>query len=200
MNLPADDDAATQAPLDLATIYRQHADGVARWARRLAGPGLDVEDLVHEVFLVAQRRMLEWRGHAKVTTWLYEITVRVVQGRRRRQKLRRLFARPTRPGLSDEFDDELAQIASDDPNPLKLLEQRESTQALYRLLEGVGEKYRTVIILFELEGLSGQEIADVTGSTLANVWVRLSRGREKLLQRYLDWEAQAATAATRGAR
>jgi RNA polymerase sigma-70 factor (ECF subfamily) len=183
-----DEDMYRGQPPDLTTIYRHHADHVARWARRLAGPELDVEDIVHEVFLVVQRRLGEWRGHAKITTWLYEITVRVVQGRRRRQKMLRLL--PGRRGSGRGPDHDLAQIAADDPNPLDLLERREATEALYAILDGIGEKYRTVIILFELEGLSGQEVAEVTGCSLANVWVRLFRGREKLLRRFLAWEAK----------
>ena len=78
-----EDEVDATGPLDLATLYRQHADAVAIWVRRLGGPELDIEDCVHEVFLVAQRRLGEWRGDAKVTTWLYEIAFRVVQDRRR---------------------------------------------------------------------------------------------------------------------
>lgn len=173
-------------PQDLSAIYREHADNVARWARRLAGPELDIEDIVHEVFLVAQRRLGEWRGDAKISTWLYEITVRVVQGRRRRQRFLKLL--PGQRGTAGEAD--LGQIPADEPNPLDLLERREATEALYRILDGIGEKYRTVIILFELEGLSGQEIAEITGSSLANVWVRLFRGREKMLKRFVAWEGK----------
>src|SRR5437667_3232853 len=79
----------TVVPLDVGTIYRQHADDVARWARRLGGPDIDVEDVVHEVFLVVQRRVAEWRGEARITTWLYEIAFRVVRDRRRRWRWRR---------------------------------------------------------------------------------------------------------------
>jgi RNA polymerase sigma-70 factor (ECF subfamily) len=176
--------------VDLSTVYRHHADSVARWARRLAGPELDVEDIVHEVFLVVQRRLGEWRGEAKLTTWLYEITVRVVQARRRRHKMLRLLSGRRGSGGDRGPDHDLAQIAGDDPNPLDLLERREATEALYAILDGIGEKYRTVIILFELEGLSGQEIAAVTGCSVANVWVRLFRGREKVMRRFLAWEAK----------
>ncbi|HEY0714701.1 MAG TPA: sigma-70 family RNA polymerase sigma factor [Polyangia bacterium] len=187
--VPAEEETEPRGELDLATIYRAHAESVARWARRLAGPGFDIEDIVHEVFLVAQRRLPEWRGEAKITTWLYEITVRVVQARRRRQRLWRIFMRPSElRALSAE--EELTQIASDEPNPLHLLERREASSVLYQLLDGLGEKYRTVLILFELEGLSGEQVAAITGCTLTNVWVRLFRGREKLLERYRAWEAK----------
>jgi RNA polymerase sigma-70 factor (ECF subfamily) len=186
---PEIDDIDARPDLDLATIYRQQADNVARWARRLAGPGFDIEDIVHEVFLVAQRRLPEWRGEAKITTWLYEITLRVVQGRRRRQRLLRLFTR--QPDVrASALDEDVGEIPSDEPSPLRLLERREATTLLYQLLEGLGEKYRTVLILFELEGLSGEQVAALTGCSLTNVWVRLFRGREKLLERYQAWEAK----------
>src|SRR5438552_1977251 len=71
-------DQAADAP-DLGRAYRQHAADVSRWARRLGGPGVDAEDVLHEVFMVAQRRLPEFRGEAKLSTWLYAITLRVVQ-------------------------------------------------------------------------------------------------------------------------
>jgi len=59
---------------DLDALYRQYAPAVARWVAHLGGPRIDVDDLVHEIFLVAHRRLAEFRGEAKVTTWLYRIT------------------------------------------------------------------------------------------------------------------------------
>jgi RNA polymerase sigma-70 factor (ECF subfamily) len=178
--------------LDLATVYRAHADAVATWTRRLGGPDLDVEDAVHEVFLVVQRRLPEWRGDAKLTTWLYEITLRVVSDRRRRWRGPGWWARKL--GGQRAAADELARAAHNQadapPDALELLERREASAALYRLLDGIGEKYRTVIVLFELEGKSGEEIAALTGTSVANVWIRLHRGRQKLTSRLLDWEAR----------
>jgi RNA polymerase sigma-70 factor (ECF subfamily) len=176
-----------EAP-DLATVYRRHADAVATWTRRLGGPDIDVEDVVHEVFLVVQRRLPEWRGEAKVTTWLYEITLRVVSERRRRWRGPGWWARKL--GGERAAAGELARVAAEQPDALGLLERREASAALYRLLDGVGEKYRTVLILFELEGKSGEEIAALTGTSLANVWVRLHRGRQKLVSRFQAWEAE----------
>lgn len=187
-------EAGEAAAPDLADVYRRHADDVARWVARLAGPGADVEDLVHEVFLIVQRRLGEFRGEARLTTWLYEITVRIVQQRRRRDRWLRLLPDRRRAGRDAaegaRRDDALARVPSDQPTALEALERREATETLYAILDGVAEKYRTVLILFELEGLSGQEIAAVTGTSLNNVWVRLYRGREKVLDRYRAWEAK----------
>jgi RNA polymerase sigma-70 factor (ECF subfamily) len=195
----ARDDANDQAPgpsergraavPSLEAVYRAHADAVATWARRLGGPELDVEDLVHEVFLVVQRRLPEWRGDAKLTTWLYEITLRIVHDRRRRWRWLSAWGR-ARGGPSGLAPDELATLPADAPDALALLERHEASTALYALLDGIGEKYRTVIILFELEGHSGEEIATLTRTSLANVWIRLHRARQKLMKRFLAWEAK----------
>lgn len=178
----ADDEvrAVRRADLpQLEAVYRAHADAVALWARRFGGPDLDVEDIVHEVFLVVQRRLPEWRGEAKLSTWLYEITFRVVQDRRRRWRWPR-FGNAARTA-----PDEAARIAADQPDALSLLERREASATLYALLDELGEKYRTVIVLFELEERSGEEIAALTNTSLANVWIRLHRGRQKLLKKFL---------------
>ena len=174
---------------DLEAVYRRHADAVARWARRLGGPDLDIEDIVHEVFLVVQRRLPEWRGDAKLSTWLYEITLRVVQTRRRRARWRRWLPGADRGPASSGSGtgDDLAALPTEQPGPLDLLERRESTEALSRALDSMGEKYRTVIIMFELEGLSGEEIAALTRTSRPNVWVRLHRGRQKMAQVHSAW-------------
>lgn len=174
------------AEMDVGTLYSRHADDVARWAARLAGPALDVEDLVHEVFLVACRRMGEFRGDAKVTTWLYEITIRVVQDRRRRQTRWHWLSGGGGCGgrRSDALrGDAVGRIASDQPSALDLLERKQAGETLYEILDELPEKYRTALILFELEGMSGQEIAAVTRASLSNVWVRLFRGRQLFVKR-----------------
>src|SRR5690242_18632848 len=73
----------------LDQLYERHAGRVERWVRRLLGPGADVEDLLHDVFVVALRRQREFRGEASVQTWLFRITQNVVASRRRRSRIRR---------------------------------------------------------------------------------------------------------------
>jgi len=166
-------DGGPAAP-DLDALYRAHAPAVARWASRLAGPDVDVEDLVHEIFLVAGRRLSEFRGDAKLTTWLYRITERVALDGRRRARLRRWFSRTRSLEIERVF-------SPSQPTPLDALERRQSVEAVYRILDRMPDKYRTVLILFELEGLSGEEIAALTGQKEATVWVRLHRARARFL-------------------
>jgi RNA polymerase sigma-70 factor, ECF subfamily len=158
----------------LDALYRAHAGTVARWVAHLGGPRLDVEDAVHEVFLVAGKRLPEFRGEAKVTTWLYRITERVVRGTRRRVRVRRWLDVIRRADVARAH-------AGPRLSPVEELERRESRAIVYRILERLAEKYRRVLVLFELEELSGEEIAELTGIKLATVWVHLHRARALFL-------------------
>jgi RNA polymerase sigma-70 factor (ECF subfamily) len=187
--------AANEAP-SLEEVYRGHAARVSRWAGRLAGPGSDVEDIVHDVFLVVQRRLAQFRGEALLSTWLYEITVRVVQSRRRSQRRQSRWLWPwSRAGVwADGADCGDIDFPSADPHasPLEALERQQASQLHYRLLDGLDEKYRTAVVLFELEGLSCQDIAVITCTSVSNVWARVSRGREKLIKAFAASSAPRA--------
>jgi RNA polymerase sigma-70 factor, ECF subfamily len=183
MPLPRADKTASRpdvaAPFDLDEVYRSHAETVARWVGHLGGPAADVDDLVHEIFLVADRRLAEFRGEAKLTTWLYRITARVVSGRRRNDRIRRWLGRTRR------IDVERA-LSATPLTPIEELERRRATETVYRILDRLPENYREVLILFELEGASGDEIAALTGRKLATVWVHLHRARARFLQEMDD--------------
>jgi len=178
------------APPSFDAVYRAHAKTVSRWASRLLGPGGDCEDVVQEVFIVVRQKLPRFDGRAEITTWLYEITVRVVQDWRRRRRWwwwatgrgpspsrGRPHATPSPPGESAQ-------------DPVARLEVRERARLFYRFLEGLGEAYRTTFILFELEGLSGERIAEITGTRLGTVWVRLTRARRIFIERMRQLEEQ----------
>jgi RNA polymerase sigma-70 factor (ECF subfamily) len=161
-------------PCALEEIYRVHAHRVGRWVANLGGPAIDVEDSVHDVFLIVQRRLPEFRGDAQITTWLYQITARVVKAARRRERVRALLSRVhlvdlagQRPGSSSTAIDEL--------------ERRQARQIVHTVLDQLPEKYRALLVLFELEEMSGEEIAALTGLTLSTVFVRLHRARKLFL-------------------
>ena len=88
-------------PLTLEGLYRAHAPLVARWAAHLGGPSVDVEDVVHEIFIIVRRRLPEFRGEAKPTTWLYRITERVVRDCRRKERFRRWIRVTRRDQVND---------------------------------------------------------------------------------------------------
>lgn len=165
-------DASPAGEETVAEIYDRHAPQIERWARRLAGPRFDPEDLLHDIFLVVLRRRHEFRGDSKVTTWLFRITEQVVRWRRRNERVRRL--------LWGRRQQEMMDAQPSVPTPVDELERRERRLRLYRALDRLPEKLRTTLILFELEGIPGEEIANLTGSAPSAIWVRLHRARTKL--------------------
>src|SRR4051794_40725215 len=84
---------ADPAGLDIALLYRAHERTVMRWAARLGGPEIDVEDVVQDVFLVAKRRLRSFDGAANVKTWLFRTTEKIVQAARRKGRFRRWLSR-----------------------------------------------------------------------------------------------------------
>ncbi len=112
-----------------------------------------------------------FRGEAEITTWLYRITENTVISLRRKERVRRWLR------LSRLTDEPVVY-----PTPLDDLERVEAQCTVYRALERLSERDRAILILFELEGVSGEEIAKLTGHRLPNVWVRLHRARARFVE------------------
>ncbi len=176
--------------LELEAIYREHSAVVSKWVRRLWGPGgasglVDEEDLLQEVFLVVQRRLSSFRAEAALTTWLYGITLLVVNGRRKKERWRRFLWRRAEPELQLEHDVSPAVQAD--------FERAEASRLVYAVLNALSERDRTLLILFELERLPGGEIAAILGMSEPNVWVAMTRARVRFKKafahRYGDFDA-----------
>jgi len=176
--LPAPPTTEAFAP-DVASLYRTHASKVGRWAARLGGPSIEVEDVVQEVFLVAKRRLISFRvdGGGSITTWLFRCTERIVKAARRKQRLRRLLGLAPADG-----GQAVSEIAG--PIPSDELERRQEIAHVYRVLDRLPERHRKVLILFELEGLSTQEIATLVGARVGTIRVWLYRARAAFLQQH----------------
>lgn len=167
--------------LDADRLYREYAALVSCWIRRLDRSG-DTQDTLHEVFLVALRRLHEFRGDSKVSTWLYSITVRVVSGRRRKQRWRRLLWARWEPSLSPSEHAE--------PAALLALQQEQAAASVYAILDRMSERDRNLLILFELEGLRVDELALVLGISKNSVCVGLHRARERFKLAYAKGQGQ----------
>ena len=171
LSLPGDD-GGTDAP-DVDALYRAHGRTVLRWVMRLGGPRIDAEDVVQDVFLVAKRRLGAFDGPGKITTWLFRTTEKVVQTARRKQRLRRWLSRSPDPAAGG--------ISLANPTPGDALERRRDVESVYRVLDRLPARQRQVLILFELEELSTEEIGELIGAKAATVRVWLFRARARFL-------------------
>src|SRR5690606_26993164 len=118
-----------------------HHGLVTRLVFRMLGPTPDVEDVVQEVFVHVSRSLHRFRGEARFTTWLHRLTVNVVRMHLRKARSRpRLVHAPTRDEPDERADSPEEQVG-----------RQRRIAALYRLLEGLSEKKRTVLVLHDLE-------------------------------------------------
>ena len=171
-------DATGTVALDIETAFRLRRGDLERWAARLGGPLIDAEDVAQEVMMVAHARLPEFSHEAQLTTWLFRTTQNIAARHRRRERMRRWFC-----GMPLDY---AAELLSPGPSALDEMERREAAADVYSALDRLAEKYRSVVILFEIEGLSGEEIASLMGVNLATVWVHLHRGRQKLKAHYRE--------------
>jgi len=171
---------ASEGLPDFDEVYRDHVQRVARWAARLGGPEEDVDDVVQEVFTAVHRQLPGFRGECRLSTWIYRITANRVVERRRKERWRRW--------LGGSAEDVAGRIAATTPTPIEALERRENAARVYRALDQMNERYRTLIILFEIERLSGQEIAELMEMSLDSVWVTLFRARAQFVKRLAQEE------------
>jgi RNA polymerase sigma-70 factor (ECF subfamily) len=153
--------------MNFRAFYDDHVALVWRTLFRLGTAKADLPDAVQEVFMVAYRKLPEFEGRSKPSTWLVGICYRVASDRRRMAYVRR------------EIGDDPAVLARGDerPGPEEVAEQREQIELLDELLAELRPEQREVFVMFELEELSGKEIAAIVGAPIKTVFSRLRLAR-----------------------
>ena len=164
----------------LRRLYESHASYVRDLLVRLLGPGGDADDLTHEVFLIAWRRPQFLAAGIDARSWLVGIALKKVHAIRRRKRIRELL------GIEEAFD------VPDPHTPVGDLEEKDARRVVYAALEGLGEKKRTVFILFELQGMTGPEIAKSLGCNEQTVKTRLFHARREFAEAIGKWKADEA--------
>jgi RNA polymerase sigma-70 factor (ECF subfamily) len=158
------------ARAEFRAIYDAWFEDVSRWIRALGGVEADRDDIVQEVFLVVRRRLKDFDG-VNLPGWLYRITSRQVRDFRRRAWVRHIFTRRR----SQEPD----VLPHGGTSPAAALERKEEQRVLQGLLAKLAEARRTTFVLFEIEGLSGEEIARIQEIPVNTVWTRLHHARRQ---------------------
>jgi RNA polymerase sigma-70 factor (ECF subfamily) len=153
------------------TVYSTHFRHVARWVRALGGMDADVDDISQEVFIVVRRKLTQYVGPS-LPAWLYGITRKTVSDYRRGAWFRRLL------GGTRNLDRVREQpLTAADP-----YERLEAQRILRSILEKLSAVRRTAFILFEIEGYSGEEIAELEQIPVATVYTRLHHARRDFLR------------------
>src|SRR5687767_5222912 len=158
---------------DFDAVYVTYFQEVMRWIRAMGGREPDQEDLAQEVFMIVGRKLQNFDGQ-NIKGWLYRITQRTVRDYRRAAWFRNLF------GGKKVLDSEPALLRLVEPGkgPNEHVEQQEAARTMAMILERMRDKQRTAFVLFEIEGYSGEEIAELENVPLNTIWSRLHHARK----------------------
>ena len=155
---------------DVRTLFQTHYAAVWRLLRRFGVPAAQLDDAAQEVFWVAARRFADIAA-GREKAFLYGVALRVASNELRRAQAN---AEVTLP-LTD-LELVLGDVA---PTPEESLEQRRALALLDRALARLPLELRTVLVLFELEGLEVSKIAEIEAIPLGTASSRLRRAREE---------------------
>jgi RNA polymerase sigma-70 factor (ECF subfamily) len=172
------------------TVVMPHLDAAYRFARWLSRSPADADDIVQDAILRAYRGFDAFRG-SDVKAWLLTI-VKNCHLTALKQQQRRGFV-----PLPEEHDaqDGEAMIATT-PDPESASIHRDEARTVDRLLSGLPEEHREVLVLREIEEMDYREIAAVTNIPIGTVMSRLARARAALKARWAN-EAGGKTHAVR---
>jgi RNA polymerase sigma-70 factor (ECF subfamily) len=169
---PAEDpdgaDTHTREKDRLAALLRVHFDMVWRAVRRFGVPEGAAEDATQEVFIVAAAKLTGIQG-GKERPFLYAVAARVAAN----------FRRSSIHIHENLGEEPLVEATSPLPDAEMLLDQKRRRELLDYVLGTLTQNLRTTFVLFELEGLSVPEIAEVLQIPNGTVASRLRRAREQ---------------------
>jgi RNA polymerase sigma-70 factor, ECF subfamily len=149
---------------ELVVAHQHRVYGVAL---RMLDSAAEAEEVAQEAFMRAHAGLADFRGEARLSTWLYAIVSRLCLNR-----LASADRRVARPG-----DEVLLRVADGEAGPAASAERGELEAALRRAIADLPEERRMVVVLRDLEGLAYDEIARALGLELGTVRSRLHRAR-----------------------
>lgn len=149
-------------------VFHAHAPRVWRVLRRLGVREGDVEDQCQEVFVVVHRKLGEFEGRSKVSTWIHGICLRVASDYRRRAHVR--HEEPTAEPPE----------AQHSPPQVRLLQHAQERALLDAALADLDDDKRAVFVLYEIEEVPMAEVAEAAGCPLQTAYSRLHAARRQV--------------------
>ena len=136
----------------------------------------EAEDVAQEVFIQVYRSIGDFRGDAKLSTWLYRIAITKALDWQRKKKLRKgISTLASWIGFGDNLPEQIHFH-----HPGIQLEHKEKATILFKAIQALPENQRVCFLLLKTEGLTYQEVADILQISIKAVESLMHRARENL--------------------
>lgn len=165
-------------------LVRKHEGRAYQFAYRLTQSPEEAADVVAEAFVRVYNALPNFRGNSVFTTWLYRILTNCYLDLRKRERIRRHESLDAT--VATEEGEVTRQFVDPSPTPGTEVETSERNEALVRAIGKLPEYQQAMIVMFHVEMLSYEDIAEALDLPLGTVKSRLNRARLSLRQLLQD--------------
>jgi len=156
--------------LAFGEIVERYRRMVARTVKGMLGDSVFAEDIGQEVFIKLYYSLSEFRGEAKLSTYIQKIAINLTLNEIKRRK--RFFSMFSQKGNSEMYEFEVADHESE--------EKRDSGELVNKALMSLDPRFRIIVTMRMIQGYSTKETAEILDLPLGTVLSRLSRAQEQL--------------------
>ena len=162
-------------------LVLRHQDNLFNLCYRFLGDHQEANDLAQETFIKVYGSLKKFRMESSFSTWLYRIAVNTCKNRvksleyRFKKRMKRLDSQEVTSGNNPSLE-----IADESRSPLIAFEEKERALMIQKAIDSLPEAKKTMVLLRDIEGLSYDEIVEVTGLNLGTVKSKLARARSDL--------------------
>jgi RNA polymerase sigma-70 factor, ECF subfamily len=156
--------------LAFGEIMERYRKMVARTVKGMLGDSVYAEDIGQEVFIKLYYCLPDFRGEAKLSTYIQKIAINLTLNEIKRRK--RFFSMFSQKGNNEMYEYEIADFESE--------EKRDASELVNKALMELDPKFRIIVAMRMLQGYSTKETAEILDLPLGTVLSRLSRAQEQL--------------------
>ncbi|MBI4764803.1 MAG: sigma-70 family RNA polymerase sigma factor [Deltaproteobacteria bacterium] len=173
MNSPNDGDLVNRSKggdhSAFEELLRKYQDRIFNLCRYMLHDNEEAQDAAQDTFIKSYNSLKDFKPEVSFYTWLYRIAVNTCLDFRKKVRL-----------VPSDDESAVDNLPYAQPSPEGLVQSKETGRLIETALQKISKKFRTVIILKEIEGLSYEEIAEVLHISIGTVKSRISRAREEL--------------------
>lgn len=156
---------------------------------RMVNNAENAEDLVQETFLRVYKNRHNYQATSNFSTWIYTIALNLARSELRKRKRRQFFS--LNSSTHEDSNTEGFDLPDTSSGPSEHLEQSELGRAIQKAIDQLPVKYRTVIVLRDVQELSYEQISEILECPTGTVKSRVNRARLRLQEMLRQWQIEA---------
>ncbi len=166
---------AEERPLEVAVVLHSHGDFLWRTLQRLGVADSDLSDVLQEVLIVLHRKLVSFDPERPIEPWMFAICAKTASTYRRRAHRRKEV-------VTDPAAEAFAARVAETTSPETEAVRSEARSELVAVLDSLDPERRALLVMFEIEQLSCDRIAETTGIPVGTVFSRLVAARKQFAQ------------------